>query len=181
MFAVLGLLLIGTALLKAQGSTDGALGQNTILFSPRLRFLVMEVEGLVEGLLGLLLLSGWAKRAAWFLAVTFFLIVAGVSLYLGLMGQSSCDCFGRIRVSPWGAFALDVACLTALGLCLPSFHREEGEATIASHRIREIITIAGGAGAILAICLGGVLLAGGSRPGDLMAQVRGEEISWNRR
>lgn len=69
----------------------------------------MEVEGLVEGLLGLLLLSGWAKRAAWFLAVTFFLIVAGVSLYLGLMGQSSCDCFGRIRVSPWGAFALDVA------------------------------------------------------------------------
>jgi hypothetical protein len=106
-FVGLGLLLLLTALLKAQGSDEGALGQNTILFSPRLRFAVMEAEAL----LGLWLLSGWAKRAAWFFAVAFFLVVAGFSLYLGLMGQSSCGCFGRIHVSPWNAFALDVACL----------------------------------------------------------------------
>lgn len=86
---VLGLLLLATALLKAQGPSDGALGQNMILFSPRFRFAVMEAEAM----LGLWLLSGWAKRMAWFFAATFFLVVAGISLSLGLIGQSSCGCF----------------------------------------------------------------------------------------
>lgn len=162
-----------TALLKAQGPTDGALGQNTILFSPRLQFAVMETETL----LGLWLLSGWAKRAAWFLAVAFFLVVAGISLYLGLMGQSSCGCFGRIRVSPWNAFALDVACVAVLGLCWPSFRRAGKENTTATLWLREAITITCGTGVILAVCLGGVLMAGGSRPGDLLARMRGERIS----
>jgi hypothetical protein len=45
-FTVLGLLLLVTALLKAQGPDDGALSQNTILLSPRMRFVVMEVEAL---------------------------------------------------------------------------------------------------------------------------------------
>jgi len=172
-FVVLGLFLIVTALLKAQGTADGALGQNMILFSPHLRFLVMEAEAL----LGLWLLSGWAKRTAWVFAVAFFLVVAGFSLYLGLMGQSSCGCFGRIQVSPWSAFALDVACLAVLGLCRPSFRRAEREITTASLWLREAITITCGAGAILAMCLGGILLAGGSRPGDFLARVRGERIS----
>jgi len=172
-FVALGLLLLVTASLKSQGPADGALGQNTILLSPRLRFLVMESEAI----LGLLLLSGWAKRAAWFFAVAFFLVVAGVSLYLGLMGQSSCGCFGRIHVSPWSAFALDVACLAALGLCQPSLHRGQRENAAASGRWREAITIAGGAGVILAVCVGGILLAGGSHPGDFLARLRGERIS----
>lgn len=172
-FAVLGLLLLVTALLKAQGPADGALGQNTILFSPRLRFAVMEVEAL----LGLWLLSGWAKRAAWFLAVAFFLIVAGVSLYLGLMGQSSCGCFGRLHVSPWSAFTLDVACLAVLGLCRPSFRRVEDEKAIDLRRLREALKIVGGAVALLAVCVGSLLLAGGSRPGDFLARVRGEGVS----
>lgn len=173
-FAVLGLFLVVTALLKVDGSADGALGQNTILFSPRVQFAVMEAEGL----LGLWLLGGWAKRAAWFFAVAFFLVVAGFSLYLGLMGQSSCGCFGRIHVSPWNAFALDVASLTVLGLFRPSFQQEQGEAKAAAHhRLRESVWIAGGAGAILIVCLGGVLVAGGGRPGDLLARLRGDHIS----
>ncbi len=53
-FPVLGLFLIVTALLKVQGPANGALGQNTILFSPRLQFAVEEAEAL----LGLWLLSG---------------------------------------------------------------------------------------------------------------------------
>jgi len=172
-FAALGLLLLVTALLKFQGPAGGALGQNTILFSPRLQFAVMEVEAL----LGLWLLSGWAKRAAWFFAVAFFLMVAGVSLYLGLIGQSTCPCLGRLHISPWSAFALDIACLAALGLCRPSFRRGETGTPAASLRLREAITIVGGASAILAVCLGGILLAGGSRPSDFLARARGDRIS----
>lgn len=172
-FVALGSLLLVTALLKLQGPARGALGQNTILFSPRVQFAVMEVEAL----LGLWLLSGRARRAAWFFAVAFFLAVAGVSLYLGLMGQSSCGCFGRIRVSPWSAFGLDVGCLAALGLSRPSFGRGQGHNAVDSHRLREAFTIVGGVGAILAVCLGGILLAGGSRPGDFLARVRGDRIT----
>jgi hypothetical protein len=172
-FTALGLLLVVTALLKVQGPADGALGQNTILFSPRLRFAVMEAEAL----LGLWLLSGWAKRPAWLVTVAFFLIVAGFSFYLGLMGQSSCGCFGRIQVSPWNAFALDVACLATLGWVRPSFRRGEGESTVRSPRIREVLTIVGGAVVILTICLAGVLMAGGSRPGDLLARMRGDRLT----
>lgn len=172
-FAVLGLLLLVTALLKAQGSADGALGQNTILFTPRLRFAVMEAEAL----LGLWLLSGWAGRAAWFFAVVFFLVVTGFSLYLGLMGQSSCGCFGRIHVSPWNAFALDAACLGMLGLCRPSFRFANGENVVPSCRLREALPIVGGVTAILTICLVGVLMAGGGRPGDLLARIRGDRIT----
>jgi hypothetical protein len=172
-FVALGVLLLMTAWLKLQGPANRALGQNTILFTPRVQFVVMEVEAL----LGLWLLSGRAKRAAWFFAVAFFLTVAGVSLRLGLMGQSSCGCFGRIRVSPWSAFALDVACLAGLGLCRPSFRRGQGDNTADSHRLREMFMIGGGVGAILAVCLGGVLLASGSRPGDFLARVRGDRIT----
>jgi hypothetical protein len=172
LFASLGLFLVVTALLKAQGPADGALEQNTILLSPRLRFVVMEAEAL----LGLWLLSGWAKRAAWFFAVAFFLVVAGISLYLGVMGQSSCGCFGRIQVSPWSAFVLDVACLALLGLCQPTFRQGERDAA-ASRWLCEGLTIAGSAGMVLAICLGGVLLAASSRPGDFLARVRGEDVS----
>ncbi len=172
-FVVLGLLLLVTALLKFQGPANGALGQNTILFSPRVQFAVMEVEAL----LGLWLLSGRARWAAWFFAVAFFVAVAGVSLYLGLMGQSSCGCFGRIRVSPWNAFALDAACLAALGLCRPSFRRGLGDNSADSHRLLEALTIIGGVGLILAVCLGSIRLAGGSHPSDFLARVRGEQIS----
>lgn len=172
-FGVLGLFLVVTALLKAQGPADGALGQNTILFAPRLRFAVMEAEAL----LGLWLLSGWAKRSAWFFAVAFFLVVAGFSLYLGLMGQSSCGCFGRIHVSPWNAFALDVTCLAALVICRPSFRRTGGEKSIISNFLREALPMAGGVCAIFAVGLGCVLLAGGSRPDDFLARLRGEQLS----
>jgi hypothetical protein len=170
-YAVLGLLLLVTALLKLQGPADGALDQNTILFSPRLRFAVMEMEAL----LGLWLLSGWAKRTAWFFAVAFFLMVAGFSLYLGLMGQSSCGCFGRIHVSPWNAFALDVACLGMLGLCWSTFRHQQEE--VNSRRLREAFSIAGWVIGILTICLVGILMVGGTRTGDFLAHARGDRIT----
>ena len=166
----LGALLLATALLKAQGPSEGTLGQNLILFSPRVRFAVMEVEAL----LGLWFLSGWAKRAAWIVAVAFFLILAGTSLYLGLIGQSSCGCFGRITVSPWGAFGVDVVCLMSLAWCRPVFLG--GETVYGMRWRRDAITITAGVSAILFVCLGGILLAG-VRPGDFLARVRGESIS----
>ncbi len=92
------------------------------------------------------------------------------------MGQSSCGCFGRIHISPWSAFALDGACLAMLGFCWPSLYVQR-EISTASRWWREALAIAGGAGAILAVCLGSVLLAGWRQPGDILARIRGEQIS----
>src|SRR5262245_9883062 len=77
LFPVLGLLLLTTAALKALGGPGGALGRDLVLFTPRVQFAAAEAEAL----LGLWLLSGWARRAAWFVAVNFFLLLAVISGY----------------------------------------------------------------------------------------------------
>jgi hypothetical protein len=167
--AVLGLLLLSAAVLKLRGQPDSALEQNMILFSPRVRFAAVEAEAL----LGLWLLAGWARRAAWFVALVFFLVLAATSLYLGLIGQSSCDCFGRIHVSPWAALLLDLVCLVALTLCCPPLCAAEAPAD--GRWRREALTIAAGAGALLTVGLGAVLLAADS-PGAVLARLRGEVL-----
>jgi hypothetical protein len=163
-------LLLGTALLKVQGPADGAVGQNLVLFSPPVRFAVLEAEAV----LGLWLLSGWAEQAARRVAVAFFLVLAAASFYLGWSGQSSCGCFGRIPVSPWGAFALDVACAMALALRWPPV--SGGPFAARPRWRREALLSAGGVGAVLAAGLGSFLLAGSASP-DFLARWRGEEIS----
>jgi hypothetical protein len=62
----------------------------------------------LEITLGVWLLSGWFQRGAWLGALGFFGVLAGVSLYLALIGQRSCGCFGRVPVNPWLTFTLDV-------------------------------------------------------------------------
>jgi hypothetical protein len=168
--AILGLFLITTAVLKIQGPADGALGQNVILFSPRIQFVAAELEMLI----GLWLLSGWAKRAAWLACIAFFLALAATSLYLGLMGQSSCGCFGRIEVSPWKALGLDLACLIAMAIWRPALRAAAGAAH--PRWRREALAISGGSGALLAVGLGVVQFVT-ERPGDLLARLRGEAIA----
>ncbi len=67
-------------------------------------------------MVGVWLLSGLARQAAALTGVTLFAVLGAVSLYLGLIGQSSCGCFGRIEVSPWWTLAADVFCAGALAV-----------------------------------------------------------------
>ncbi len=103
-----GAVLITAVVLKLQGWSSGTSGVN--YFSPAVQLAALEAEALV----GLWLLAGWARHGAWLVAVGLFAALAAVSLYLGLIGQSSCGCFGRIRVSPWESLVLDGVCLTGL-------------------------------------------------------------------
>lgn len=114
--AVLGLLLLTAAGLKAYDP----LAQDSFLGSPRLHIAAIETETL----LGLWLLSGWSVRASWVSALGLFSLLAGVSLWLALEGQSSCGCLGRVQVSPWAMFALDLAALMALAIWRPSYAPE---------------------------------------------------------
>lgn len=162
----LGLLLLTAAALKFQGSAPQALSQNTLLLSPRLQFTTV----VTETLLGLWLLSGlyanWSRRAA----IGFFGLLGAVSLSLGLQGQSSCNCFGRIHVNPWATFGLDVAVVLALAVCRP--RRNPGEAI----RWRGFVWTLAGTALILGLAGGWLMLAGGS-PAAALARLRGETIT----
>lgn len=114
---ILGLLLLGAASLKLYGLRVAPFAQSGWLLNPTVQFAVLEWEIL----LGLWLLSGRASPGAWSAVLFTFLVFAGVSFHLGVVGQSSCGCFGSIRSSPWHAFAVDVAALVLLAVARPDF------------------------------------------------------------
>ncbi len=128
-----------------------------------------------EIVLGLWLLSGRKPVGAWLAAAGTFLLFAGVSCYLGVIGQASCGCFGSIQASPWHAFAVDVVALIGLSLGRPDFK------TVFSKANRRTAVKQGFASALavaaLSVAVFGVAtLAFGSMDAAL-ARLRGEHIS----
>jgi hypothetical protein len=144
------------------------LAADSLLASPRL--LVATIE--VEIVLGLWLLSGWSMRAAWGMALAFFGILAGASLYMALLGQRSCGCFGPVAVSPWWTFALDVGAVGALALGRQS---PAGDSTTGSWLIR-FAKISATACALLAIT-GGAFVLAFDNPARMLARLRGDSIT----
>jgi hypothetical protein len=51
--------------------------------------------------LGIWLISGLFRKAAWLAGTLAFLGFIGVTFSKGLMGLESCGCFGQIHVNPW--------------------------------------------------------------------------------
>ncbi len=114
-------IFLGVLLLLAAGFKAHALWVDPapivgLFASPRWQVAFIEAE-LV---LGIWLLSGAYPRRAWLAACVAFLLFAGTSLYLGLAGQASCGCFGRLAVSTWTALALDLGALFALWISRPA-------------------------------------------------------------
>jgi len=71
-----------------------------------------------EWLMGLWLLSGFQRRAAWLAAVILFAAFAMYNCFQALGGAQDCGCFGRVEVSPWVTFIFDLA-VTLLLLTYP--------------------------------------------------------------
>ncbi len=86
------------------------------MFSPRIQFIGM----LLESVIGVWLLLGVRPRLAAGAGVLLFSTLAVVSFYLGLIGQPSCGCFGRVVVSPWLTLLLDLTCAVALIIATPT-------------------------------------------------------------
>jgi hypothetical protein len=105
-----GLVLLAAAGLKLAGQAVSPFAQQGILTAPHLQALAV----VWEILLGVWLMSGVYRPAAWLAAVGTFSLFALISGYLGWMGQANCGCFGVIRASPWAAFTIDVIALTLL-------------------------------------------------------------------
>jgi len=54
--------------------------------------------------LGIWLLCGLFRKAAWLVAIVAYVAFMGTTLYRGLIGADSCGCFGPIEVNPWITF-----------------------------------------------------------------------------
>jgi hypothetical protein len=164
----LGTFLLVAAGLKIHGLALGPFAQDAFLGSPRLLIAAIEVEVV----LGLWLLSGWSVRAAWTVALGFFTILAGASLYLALTGQRSCGCLGQVTVSPWLMFGLDAGAVAALALWRPAHSAARSPAVWC----RQALKIVAGAAVLLALGSSGFLLAFPG-PAEALAWLRGEAIT----
>ncbi len=114
---LLGILLLVAAALKLYGLNVAPFAQYGRLSNADIGLAAVEWEIV----LGVWLLSGRAAIGAWVAALLTFLAFAGVSAYLGLIGQASCGCFGSVEASPWVAFGVDVAALALLAIARPDF------------------------------------------------------------
>lgn len=75
--------------------------------------MVLQVD--FELALGIWLLSGLFKKAAWLAAISCFSLFSAVTLYKGIRGAESCGCFGTVHVNPWVTlFAIDIPSVIAL-------------------------------------------------------------------
>ena len=94
---LLGILLVVAAVLKGWQLLTEPMANNDI-WTNRI-FLILTVE--FEIALGIWLLSGLFKKAAWMATISCFSLFSFVSLYKGLAGAESCGCFGSVHVNPW--------------------------------------------------------------------------------
>ena len=74
----------------------------------------------MELAIGIWLLSGLLKKAAWLAAISCFSLFSMITLYKGITGAESCGCFGKVHVNPWiTLFAIDLPAVIALALFRP--------------------------------------------------------------
>jgi len=113
---LLGILLSVAAILKGwQLLTEPVANDSIWTYRP---FLILQVE--LELALGIWLLSGLFKKAAWLAAISCFGVFSLVTLYKGITGAESCGCFGKVHVNPWiTLFAIDLPAVIALALFRP--------------------------------------------------------------
>lgn len=106
----LGILLLAAAGLKLNGLAVDPVGRMGLFTLPAFQIAVVEFEIF----LAVWLLWGRQPLGSWATALAVFTIFAAVSAYQGWIGRASCGCFGRLSVSPWYAFGIDLAVLIAL-------------------------------------------------------------------
>jgi thiol-disulfide isomerase/thioredoxin len=105
---VTGLVLIVAAVLKIhQLLTEPIISKG---FWESWLFFLIQIP--LELGLGIWLVCGLFRKAAWMLAVLAFGLFIVVTLQKGLTGAESCGCFGRVKVNPW---------ITLLAIDIPLF------------------------------------------------------------
>jgi hypothetical protein len=168
---VLALLLIAAGL-KLNGLAVDPVGRMGLFTAPAFQIAVVEFEIF----LAVWLLWGKKPLGSWAAALGVFAIFAGVSAYQGWIGRASCGCFGKLSVSPWYAFGLDLTVLLALLIGRPDLDAVRKQPRL---MLADLLPIAYGLGGATVVLVGLTGLASwlfGS-PDAALARIRGEHFS----
>lgn len=112
----LGVLLLTASVLKGWQLMNEPLANNSI-WSSRW-FHIMEVE--FELAMGVWLVSGLFKKAAWLASLGIFSMFSIITLFKGITDYSSWGCFGSVHVNPWiTLFAVDLPAVITLSIFRP--------------------------------------------------------------
>ncbi len=169
----LGCLLLVAAALKIYGFGTTPVGPIGIFSSPSFQVGLIEFEIL----LGIWLLSGKAPIGSWIVAIAGFASFAAVSFYLGWIGQASCGCFGKLSVSPWYAFGIDLASVLGFVLARPDLSRIRANFVVGlSHWSLMVVHVLLIAGILLGFLLAYAHYGVGST-GKAIALLRNEAVS----
>lgn len=172
MFRCLGVVLLLVAGLKVYGLAVEPVSPQGIFSAAWFQMLLIQCELC----LGMWLLSGKQAPVAWLTTCMMFTTFAAVSLYHATIGQASCGCLGVVQVSPWYAFAFDVAALLALWASKPRAEAWRAQRWLQRKAIRSLVTYLAGSACLLSFV--GILAVG--RFGSVetaAAYIRGERIA----
>ena len=89
-------LIVATALKVQQLLTEPIISEG---FWESWEFFLIQIP--LELGLGIWLICGLFRKAAWLLGLIAFGGFIGVTLYKGIIGAESCGCFGTVHVNPW--------------------------------------------------------------------------------
>jgi hypothetical protein len=167
---LLALLLLAAAGLKFAGLAVDPVGRMGLFSAPAFQVGVVEFEVF----LAFWLLWGKRPAGSWAVALVVFLTFAGVSAWQGWTGRASCGCFGRLSVSPWYAFSIDVAVVFALLLGRPEGVGMNLWAILMDvlpgvYGLFGAMVVLGGLAGLAALCFGS--------PDAALARLRGERVS----
>ncbi|MHC5185436.1 MAG: MauE/DoxX family redox-associated membrane protein [Planctomycetota bacterium] len=116
-----GLLLIVATVLKFQEMLSICIPSwqvNKLGFWESYEFFLIQIP--LEFALGVWLVSGLFRKAAWGASLVCYLGFIGVTLTKAITGAESCGCFGQIHVNPWITLAaIDVPLFLLLAIFRP--------------------------------------------------------------
>jgi Protein of unknown function (DUF1573) len=169
----LAVLVVAAAVLKLQGLGEGPVSASGVFSAPEFQMAIIEFEAI----LAVWLFSGKYPVGSWLMASVVFVCFAVVSASQGLIGQTSCGCFGRLTVNPWQAFVLDLVVLAALAIGRPDLRPAEGSWYRASDSfIRSCGPWLAGVVLVSAMLIGSAHYSFGSLTGAV-AYFRGDRVS----
>ena len=120
-----GLLLIAAAILKFQEMLSICIPSwrtNPLGFWESYEFFLIQIP--LEFAMGVWLVSGLFRKAAWIVGTLAYLGFIGATLTKGITGAESCGCFGKIHVDPWiTLFAIDIPFFLLLAICRPKGYK----------------------------------------------------------
>lgn len=132
---VVGILLVCAAILK----TIQLVSEPAVATMQLSGTWLLPIQIGAEFGVGLIVLSGHYWRRLRWPVILLFMCFAGSSLYLAIMGETSCRCFGTITIHPFMTFLLDLAIVCGLIMSTvwhgPLFSSKAHTASIASDSI----------------------------------------------